>query len=176
MLSFFSGSLRVFVAIEACDMRKGFEGLSALVGSILNEEGKSGALCVAFASSHEKGPTNHERLRADLDRDLVGNLEDQELRHRHPVVRERRRHLRPNLDVVGREPEPLILAVDMAAVDSLMPALTAPSCSKSCPAHSWRWADWPHWSARSVRSSAFVASIVETWREKDSHGARVKKT
>ena len=28
----FSGSLRVFVAVEACDMRKGFEGLSALVG------------------------------------------------------------------------------------------------------------------------------------------------
>jgi tellurite resistance protein TerC len=27
-----------------------------------------------------------------------------------------------------------------------------------------------------VRSSAFVASIVETWREKDSHSARVKKT
>jgi hypothetical protein len=33
MLSF-SGSLRVFVAVEACDMRKGFEGLSALVGSV----------------------------------------------------------------------------------------------------------------------------------------------
>ena len=41
MLSF-SGSLRVFVAVEACDMRKGFEGLSALVGSVLNEEVKSG--------------------------------------------------------------------------------------------------------------------------------------
>ncbi len=38
--------------------------------------------------------------------------------------------------------------------------------------HSWRWADWPHWSARSVRSSAIVASIVETWREKDSHRAK----
>ena len=45
MLSF-SGSLRVFVAVEACDMRKGFEGLSALVGSVLNEEVKSGALFV----------------------------------------------------------------------------------------------------------------------------------
>jgi transposase len=43
MLSF-SGSLRVFVAVETCDMRKGFEGLSALVGSALNEEVKSGAL------------------------------------------------------------------------------------------------------------------------------------
>ena len=47
MLSF-SGSLRVFVAVEACDMRKGFEGLSALVGTVLNEEVKSGAL---FASA-----------------------------------------------------------------------------------------------------------------------------
>ena len=37
MLSF-AGSLRVFVAVETCDMRKGFEGLSALVGSALNEE------------------------------------------------------------------------------------------------------------------------------------------
>ena len=30
MLSF-SGSLKVFVAVEACDMRKGFNGLHALV-------------------------------------------------------------------------------------------------------------------------------------------------
>ena len=50
MLSF-SGSLRVFVAVEACDMRKGFEGLSALVGSVLNEEVKSGAL---FAFSNRR--------------------------------------------------------------------------------------------------------------------------
>jgi transposase len=46
MLSF-SGSLRVFVAVEACDMRKGFERLSALVGSVLKEEVKSGALFAA---------------------------------------------------------------------------------------------------------------------------------
>ena len=50
MLSF-SGSLRVFVAVEACDMRKGFEGLSALVGTVLNEEVKSGAL---FAFSNRR--------------------------------------------------------------------------------------------------------------------------
>ena len=50
MLSF-SGSLRVFVAVEACDMRKGFEGLSALVGSVLNEQVKSGAL---FAFSNRR--------------------------------------------------------------------------------------------------------------------------
>jgi transposase len=47
----FSGSLRVFVAVEACDMRKGFEGLSALVGSVLKEEVKSGAL---FAFSNRR--------------------------------------------------------------------------------------------------------------------------
>jgi transposase len=50
MLSF-SGSLRVFVAVEACDMRKGFEGLSALVGTVLKEEVKSGAL---FAFSNRR--------------------------------------------------------------------------------------------------------------------------
>jgi transposase len=42
MLSF-SGSLRIFVAVETCDMRKGFDGLSAVVGSVLKEEVKSGA-------------------------------------------------------------------------------------------------------------------------------------
>jgi hypothetical protein len=47
----FSGSLRVFVAVEACDLRKGFEGLSALVGTMLYEEVKSGAL---FASSNRR--------------------------------------------------------------------------------------------------------------------------
>ena len=55
MLSF-SGSLRVFVAVEACDMRKGFEGLSALVGTVLNEQVKSGAL---FAFSNRR----HTRLK-----------------------------------------------------------------------------------------------------------------
>ena len=40
----FSRSLRVFVAAEVCDTRKGFEGLSGLVGSVLNEEFKRGAL------------------------------------------------------------------------------------------------------------------------------------
>ena len=50
MLSF-SGSLRVLVAVEACDMRKGLEGLSALADSVLNEEVKSGAL---FAFSNRR--------------------------------------------------------------------------------------------------------------------------
>lgn len=45
MLSF-SGSLRVFVALEPCDMRKGYEGLSALVTESLKEDLRSGALFV----------------------------------------------------------------------------------------------------------------------------------
>jgi transposase len=45
MLSF-SGSLKVFVALEACDMRKGFNGLHALVAEHLGEDPRSGALFV----------------------------------------------------------------------------------------------------------------------------------
>lgn len=45
MLSF-SGSLRVFVAVEPCDMRKGYEGLSALAGEVLGEDVRSGAIFV----------------------------------------------------------------------------------------------------------------------------------
>ena len=45
MLSF-SGSLKVFVAIEPCDMRKGFNGLHAAVTERLGEDPKSGALFV----------------------------------------------------------------------------------------------------------------------------------
>lgn len=43
MLSF-SGSLRIFVALEPCDMRKGFNGLEALVAERLQESPQSGAL------------------------------------------------------------------------------------------------------------------------------------
>ena len=45
MLSF-AGSLKVFVALEACDMRKGFNGLHALVTEKLAEDPQSGALFV----------------------------------------------------------------------------------------------------------------------------------
>lgn len=50
MLSF-SGSLRVFVALEPCDMRKGFNGLEALVADRLEESVQGGAL---FLFSNKK--------------------------------------------------------------------------------------------------------------------------
>ena len=45
MLSF-AGSLRIFVALEPCDMRKGFEALQAMASGRMGEEVKSGALFV----------------------------------------------------------------------------------------------------------------------------------
>ena len=46
MLSF-SGSLKVFVAVEACDLRKGFNGLHGLVTERLGEDPRQGALFVS---------------------------------------------------------------------------------------------------------------------------------
>jgi len=45
MLSF-SGSLKIFVAVEACDMRKSFEGLQALATTALCQDIREGALFV----------------------------------------------------------------------------------------------------------------------------------
>jgi transposase len=53
MLSF-TGALRVFVALESCDMRKGFNGLSGMVASKLNEDVQSGALFVFSNRSHTR--------------------------------------------------------------------------------------------------------------------------
>lgn len=53
MLSF-TGSLKVFVAVEACDLRKGFNGLHALVAERLNEDVKSGALFVFSNRRHTR--------------------------------------------------------------------------------------------------------------------------
>lgn len=53
MLSF-TGSLRVFLAVEPCDMRKGFEGLTALVAGRLKEELRSGALFVFCNRTHTR--------------------------------------------------------------------------------------------------------------------------
>ena len=45
MLSF-TGSLKVFLAVEPCDMRRGHNGLLALVGEKLKEDFRTGALFV----------------------------------------------------------------------------------------------------------------------------------
>jgi len=45
MLSF-TGSLKVYVAVGSCDMRKSFEGLAALVETELKNDVRSGALFV----------------------------------------------------------------------------------------------------------------------------------
>jgi len=45
MLSF-TGSIKVMVALEACDMRKGFDGLAALVVEQLGEDVRGGAIYV----------------------------------------------------------------------------------------------------------------------------------
>lgn len=52
MLSF-TGSLRVFLAVEPCDMRKGFEGLG-LVMERLKEDLRSGALFVFTNRSYTR--------------------------------------------------------------------------------------------------------------------------
>ncbi len=55
MLSF-SGSLKVFVAVEPCDMRRSFDGLHNAVTTPLREDPKSGAL-FAFANKR-RSPLN----------------------------------------------------------------------------------------------------------------------
>lgn len=53
MLSF-TGALRVFLAVEPCDMRKGYEGLHALVSEQLKEDIRSGALFVFTNKRHTR--------------------------------------------------------------------------------------------------------------------------
>jgi transposase len=53
MLSF-SGSLKIFVAVEPCDMRKGFEGLLALTATVLEQDIRSGALYVFSNRRHNR--------------------------------------------------------------------------------------------------------------------------
>ncbi|MEI8235280.1 MAG: IS66 family insertion sequence element accessory protein TnpB [Verrucomicrobiota bacterium] len=53
MLSF-AGSLKVWVALEPCDMRKGFNGLHALVSERLGEDLRAGALFVFSNRRHTR--------------------------------------------------------------------------------------------------------------------------
>jgi transposase len=53
MLSF-TGSLRIFVALESCDMRKGFNGLLALVSERLGEDVRGGAIFVFSNRRHTR--------------------------------------------------------------------------------------------------------------------------
>jgi transposase len=53
MLSF-AGSLKVFVALESCDLRKSFNGLYALVSERLKEDPRQGALFVFSNRRHTR--------------------------------------------------------------------------------------------------------------------------
>jgi len=53
MLSFL-GSLRVFVAVEPCDLRKGFNGLHGLVTEKLGENPRQGSLFVFTNRRHTR--------------------------------------------------------------------------------------------------------------------------
>jgi transposase len=53
MLSF-TGGLKVFVAVEPCDLRKSFNGLQALVSERLNEDLKQGGLFVFTNRRHTR--------------------------------------------------------------------------------------------------------------------------
>ena len=53
MLSF-PGSLKVYLAVEACDMRKGFNGLHALACERLGEDPRQGALFVFSNRRHTR--------------------------------------------------------------------------------------------------------------------------
>lgn len=53
MLSF-TGSLKVFVCLEPCDLRKSFNGLQALVSERLKEDPLQGALFVFTNRTHTR--------------------------------------------------------------------------------------------------------------------------
>ena len=53
MLSF-SGGLKVFLSVEPCDMRKGFNGLHGLVSEKLGQDPRQGALFVFSNRRHTR--------------------------------------------------------------------------------------------------------------------------
>jgi transposase len=54
----FAGSLRVFVAVDPCDLRKSFDGLHALVTERLQEDPQTGALFVSVPRSTPIGASH----------------------------------------------------------------------------------------------------------------------
>jgi transposase len=50
----FSGRLRIFLLVEGCDMRKGYNGLCGLVSSCFGEDPRSGALYVFCNRRHSR--------------------------------------------------------------------------------------------------------------------------
>jgi transposase len=50
----FSGSLKILVAVEPCDMRKGFNGLHAITSERLGEDPRRGALFVFTNRRHNR--------------------------------------------------------------------------------------------------------------------------
>ncbi len=70
MLSF-TGSLKVFVALDPIDMRKGFEGLHAAVSENLKADVRGGAL---FAFTNKKRKRHGNRLMLRLDGRRGGSL------------------------------------------------------------------------------------------------------
>jgi transposase len=50
----FTGSLKIFLLVDCCDMRKGFNGLYGLVSSGFGEDPRSGALYVFCNRRHTR--------------------------------------------------------------------------------------------------------------------------
>jgi transposase len=50
----FSGSLKIYLLVECCDMRKGFSGLYGLVSSRFGEDPRSGTLYVFCNRRHNR--------------------------------------------------------------------------------------------------------------------------
>ena len=50
----FSGSLKIFLLVDCCDMRKGFNGLYGLVSSSFGDDPRSGALYVFCNRRHTR--------------------------------------------------------------------------------------------------------------------------
>ena len=50
----FSGSLKIFLLVDCCDMRNGFNGLYGLVSSSFGEDPRSGALYVFTDRRHSR--------------------------------------------------------------------------------------------------------------------------